>query len=43
MHILSDAHASNERLEQSRKAMIHIMGDLRKTTEQISPSRAGAT
>jgi hypothetical protein len=29
MHILQDSHQSNLRLERSRKAMIHIMGDLK--------------
>ena len=35
MHILQDAHQSNVRLENSRKAMIHIMSDLRETTEEV--------
>jgi C4-dicarboxylate-specific signal transduction histidine kinase len=35
MHILSDSHQTNLRLGQSRKAMIHIMDDLRQTTEEI--------
>jgi C4-dicarboxylate-specific signal transduction histidine kinase len=35
MHILQDSHRSNLRLEDSRKAMIHIMSDLRETTEAV--------
>src|SRR5438067_701227 len=35
LHILQDSHSSNLRLEASRKAMIHIMGDLRDTTDEI--------
>jgi C4-dicarboxylate-specific signal transduction histidine kinase len=35
MHILQDSHQSNLRLENSRKAMIHIMSDLRETTEAV--------
>lgn len=35
LHILQDSHESKLRLERSRKAMIHIMGDLRKTTEEV--------
>jgi len=36
LHILQDQHQSNLRLEYARKAMIHIMDDLRKTTEEIA-------
>src|SRR5204863_7355203 len=35
MHILQDSHQSNLRLENSRKAMIHIMSDLKETTEEV--------
>jgi C4-dicarboxylate-specific signal transduction histidine kinase len=35
LHILQDSHSDNLRLEASRKAMIHIMGDLRDTTMQM--------
>jgi C4-dicarboxylate-specific signal transduction histidine kinase len=35
LHILKDSHESNLRLEGSRKAMIHIMGDLRETTAEM--------
>jgi len=35
VHILQDSHSSNLRLENSRKAMIHIMNDLRETTEAV--------
>src|SRR5437660_7140269 len=35
MHILQDSHQSNLRLESSRKAMIHIMSDLKETTEEV--------
>jgi C4-dicarboxylate-specific signal transduction histidine kinase len=35
LHILQDAHGSNQRLERSRKAMIHIMGDLQDTTHEM--------
>src|SRR6266571_2404440 len=35
MHILQDSHQSNLRLENSRKAMIHIMSDLKVTTEEV--------
>ena len=35
LHILKDSHQSNLRLEDSRKAMIHIMGDLRETTQEM--------
>jgi C4-dicarboxylate-specific signal transduction histidine kinase len=35
LHILKDSHQSNLRLENSRKAMIHIMDDLRQTTEEM--------
>jgi C4-dicarboxylate-specific signal transduction histidine kinase len=35
MHILQDSHGDNLRLEASRKAMIHIMGDLRETTIEV--------
>src|SRR5205814_4374855 len=33
--ILEDFHESNFRLENGRKAMIHIMGDLRQTTQEV--------
>src|SRR5439155_785804 len=36
LHILQDQHQSNLRLEHARKALIHIMDDLRKTTEEIA-------
>jgi C4-dicarboxylate-specific signal transduction histidine kinase len=36
LHILQDVHQTNLRLENSRKAMIHIMGDLRETTEAMT-------
>ena len=36
LHILQDQHQSNLKLEHARKAMIHIMDDLRKTTEEIT-------
>jgi C4-dicarboxylate-specific signal transduction histidine kinase len=35
LHILKDSHESNLRLGDSRKAMIHIMGDLRETTQEM--------
>src|ERR671914_665777 len=35
VHILQDSHDSNLRLEKSRKAMIHIMGDLRETAQEL--------
>jgi C4-dicarboxylate-specific signal transduction histidine kinase len=35
LNILKDSHGSNLRLEASRKAMIHIMGDLRETTAEM--------
>src|SRR5207237_1727609 len=35
LHILQDSHQSNLRLENSRKAMIHIMRDLKETTEEV--------
>src|SRR3989454_2509102 len=35
LHILQDSQQSNLRLESSRKAMIHIMGDLRETTAEM--------
>ena len=35
MHILQDSHQSNLRLENSRKAMIHIMSDLKETSEEV--------
>jgi C4-dicarboxylate-specific signal transduction histidine kinase len=35
MHILQDSYQSNLRLENSRKAMIHIMSDLKETTEAV--------
>jgi C4-dicarboxylate-specific signal transduction histidine kinase len=35
LHILKDSHRSNQRLGDSRKAMIHIMGDLRETTQEM--------
>jgi C4-dicarboxylate-specific signal transduction histidine kinase len=34
-HILQDSHNDKLRLEASRKAMIHIMGDLRETTAEM--------
>src|SRR2546426_8709218 len=36
LHILQDQHQSNLKLEHARKAMIHIMDDLPKTTEEIT-------
>src|SRR3989442_2044211 len=36
LHILQDQHQSNLKLEHARKAMIHIMDDLRKTKEEIT-------
>src|SRR5439155_22325057 len=35
LHILQDSHKDKLRLEATRKAMIHIMGDLRDTTAGI--------
>jgi len=35
LHILQDSHKDKLRLERSRKAMIHIMGDLRETTAEM--------
>ena len=35
LHILQDSHNDKLRLEASRKAMIHIMGDLRETTAEM--------
>ena len=35
LHILQDSHKDKLRLEATRKAMIHIMGDLRETTAEI--------
>jgi len=35
LHILQDSHTDRLRLEASRKAMIHIMGDLRETTAEM--------
>src|SRR5438067_590449 len=35
LHILQDSHKDKLRLEASRKAMIHIMGDLRETTAEM--------
>src|SRR5438046_10463370 len=35
LDILKDSHESNLRLGDSRKAMIHIMGDLRETTQEM--------
>src|SRR5260221_9661383 len=35
MQLLQDSHRSNLRLEHSRKAMIHIMSDLKETTEEV--------
>jgi len=35
LHILQDSHNDRLRLEASRKAMIHIMGDLRETTAEM--------
>src|SRR5438045_9180743 len=35
LHILQDSHKDKLRLEATRKAMIHIMGDLRDTTAEI--------
>src|SRR5260370_18825164 len=37
LHILQDSHKDKLRLEASRKAMIHIMGDLPETTAQMQP------
>src|SRR3989475_8077451 len=36
LHILQDQHQSNLKLENARKAMIRIMDDQRKTTEEIT-------
>ena len=38
LHLLQDSKRDRLRLEASRKAMIHIMGDLQKTTEAIRRS-----
>src|SRR5882724_9353175 len=35
LHILQDSHKDKLHLEASRKAMIHIMGDLRETTAEM--------
>src|SRR2546427_3204782 len=35
LHILQDSHQDKRKLEASRKAMIHIMGDLRETTAEM--------
>jgi len=35
LHILQGSHKDNLRLEVTRKAMIHIMGDLRETTAEM--------
>src|SRR5947199_10757492 len=35
LHILQDSHKDKLRLEASRKAMIHIMGNLRETTAEV--------
>src|SRR5947207_5754755 len=35
LHILQDSHKDKLRLEASRKAMIHIMGNLRDTTAEV--------
>ncbi|PYM52998.1 MAG: two-component sensor histidine kinase [Candidatus Rokuibacteriota bacterium] len=35
LHILQDSHNDKLHLEASRKAMIHIMGDLRETTAEM--------
>src|SRR5213076_262367 len=35
LHILQDSHQDKLRLEASRKAMIHIMGELRDKQEQL--------
>src|SRR2546428_1498539 len=35
LHIPPDSHKDKLRLEASRKAMIHIMGDLRETTTEM--------
>jgi C4-dicarboxylate-specific signal transduction histidine kinase len=35
LNILQDSHRDKLRLEASRKAMIHIMGDLRETTAEV--------
>src|SRR5437870_6937724 len=35
LHILQDSQRDKLRLEASRKAMIHIMGDLRETTAEV--------
>src|SRR5207237_1334410 len=40
MHILEDFHHSNVRLENGRKAMIHIMGDLRQTSLDVERREA---
>src|SRR5438445_10499837 len=37
LHILQDSHKDKLRLEASRKAMIHIMGDLQETTAEMRP------
>src|SRR5947209_16185099 len=35
LHLLHGSHKDKLRLEVSRKAMIHIMGDLRETTAEM--------
>jgi two-component system C4-dicarboxylate transport sensor histidine kinase DctB len=35
LHILQDSHKDKLHLEDTRKAMIHIMGDLRETTAEM--------
>src|SRR5207244_12624830 len=35
LHVLQDSHKDKLRLEAGRKAMIHIMGDLRETTAEM--------
>src|SRR5436309_9013440 len=35
LHILQDSHSDKLHLEATRKAMIHIMGDLRETTAEM--------
>src|SRR2546430_7391703 len=35
LHILQDSHKDKLRVEPSRKAMIHIMGNLRETTAEV--------
>src|SRR5438093_12610681 len=42
LHILQDQHQSNLRLEHARKALIHIMVDLRKTTGKTPRAQPGS-